>query len=291
MSRLPQLRPVCVQLTEIPYSFHFLFGLRRQTEPLHIVHYLCLESCRRVYRPDAIHFHFVHEPHGPWWERIRPHLMLHRLARPARLDRSRYDDSEEGRFIRKAGWIFAHEADLLRLEVLLELGGVYADMDTLFVQPLPQRLFQREFVLGEEPPLPGADGVLRPSLCNAVILSRPGAAFAARWRERMPDAFDGTWNRHSCQEAARLWAELPEAVHVVPQRYFYRHPATPAGVRTLLEGLDPDFHDVYSLHLWAHLWWDEWRTDFTTFHAGLLTEERIRTVDTTYNVIARGFLD
>jgi hypothetical protein len=133
--------------------------------------------------------------------------------------------------------------------------------------------------------------VLRPSLCNALMLARPGAAFPARWRARMAEAFDGTWSRHSCQEAARLWSAFPDAVHVVPQRYFYRHAATRAGLAALLETLDPDFHDVYSLHLWAHLWWDEWRTDFTTFHAGLLTADHIRTVDTTYNVIARGFLD
>jgi len=289
---MPQLPAKLTKLADIPNSFHFLFGLRPQTEPLHLVHYLCLESCRRVYRPDAIHFHCVHEPHGPWWERIRPHLTLHRVAKPPRLAGSpRYGDTEEGRFIRKAGWTFAHEADFLRLEVLLEFGGVYSDMDTLFVQPLPPRLFQHEFVIGEEPPSRAADGVLRPSLCNALMLSRPDAAFAARWRERMPEAFDGTWSRHSCQEAALLWAAMPEAVHVVPQRYFYRHPPTREGIRTLLEGLDPDFHDVYSMHLWAHLWWDAWRTDFTAFHAGLLTEERIRTVDTTYNVIARGFLD
>jgi hypothetical protein len=33
------------------------------------------------------------------------------------------------------------------------------------------------------------------------------------------------------------------------------------------------------------------RTDFTAFHAGLLTEDYIRNVDTTYNIVARRFLD
>lgn len=259
---------------------------------MHLVHYLCLESCRRVHRPDAMHLHYSYEPHGTWWERIKPYLTLHRVAGKRSLaDSPRYHETDEGRLIQNAGWSFAHEADFIRLEILLQFGGVYADMDTLFVQPFPQRLFQHDFVLGEEPALPGADGVLRPSLCNALILSRPGATFPAQWLERMCEVFDGTWSRHSCQEAALLWAAMPDAVHVVPQRYFYRHPPTPAGVRMLLEELDPDFHDVYSLHLWAHLWWDAWRTDFTTFHAGLLTEDYLRKTDTTYNVIARGFLD
>lgn len=279
-------------MTDVPNAFHFVFGLRPQREPMHIVHYLCLESCRRVNRPDAIHFHYMHEPHGAWWERIRPYLTLHRVAgKPRIADSPRYRDTEEGRFIQKAGLSYAHEADFIRLEALLEFGGIYADMDTLFVQPLPQRLFQHDYVLGEEAAQQGVDGVLRPSLGNALMLGRPGAAFAARWLERMLEVFDGTWSRHSCQEAARLWSRMPDAVYVVPQRYFYRHPPTRDGVRALFETLDPDFHDVYSLHLWAHLWWDAWRTDFSPFHAGLITEEHIRRSDTTYNVIARGFLD
>ena len=58
----------------------------------------------------------------------------------------------------------------------------------------------------------------------------------------------------------------------------------------LLQGCDPDFHGVYSMHLWAHLWWSEKNTDFSLFHAGMLTEKYVRTVDTTYNVVARRFL-
>jgi hypothetical protein len=201
------------------------------------------------------------------------------------------DESAEALVIRESGWLYAHEADFLRLNVLLESGGVYADMDTLFVQALPQRLRQYEFVLGEEPPQAGAQGVLRPSLCNAMILSRPDAPFAARWLDEMRRVYDGSWDRHSTQAAAQLWGEMPAALHVVPQRFFYRHAFTRDGLHTLLRGFDPDYTDVYSMHLWAHLWWDQARTDFTDFHAGLLTESYIRSEDTTYNVIARQFLD
>jgi hypothetical protein len=84
---------------------------------------------------------------------------------------------------------------------------------------------------------------------------------------------------------------MPEAIHVVPQTGFYRHAATRRGVRTLLEGHEPDVAGVYSLHLWAHLWWDAWRTDFTALHAGQVDEDYVRTRTTTYAVLARRFLD
>jgi hypothetical protein len=279
-------------MAEIAPVFHFIFGLKPQQEPMHIVHYLCLESCRRVNRPRAICLHYRHEPCGPWWERIKPHLCLRPIGAASLIpDATRYDTTAEGRLIRDAGWMYAHEADFLRVAVLLEEGGVYADMDTLFVAPLPEHLFRHPFVLGEEAPIPAADGVLRPSLCNALILARPGAAFARSWRATMARAFDGTWSRHSCQQAARLWGEMPEELHVVPQSYFYKHAATPRGVRTLLEGYDADLAGVYSLHLWAHLWWDAWRTDFATLHANQLDETYVRGMKTTYAVLARRFLD
>ncbi len=273
-------------------TFHFIFGLRPQTEAFHLAFYLCLESCRQVNAPAEIHFHYRNEPYGPWWERIRPYLVLRHIeGKTAGFAPERYASSAEGRFIEQAGISFAHEADFLRMEILIAEGGCYADMDTLFVQAYPQRFFEGEFVIGEERAFVGDDGILRPSLCNAVMFAQPGARFARAWLARMGEAFDGTWNRHSCFEAARLWDTLPDAVQVLPHSYFYRHTWTPRGIQTLFEACDRRSHaDLYSIHLWAHLWWSETRRDFTDFHAGLITPEFVRSVDTTYNLIARRFL-
>ena len=35
----------------VPRLAHFVFGLLEQTEPFHPMHYLALESCRRVLQP------------------------------------------------------------------------------------------------------------------------------------------------------------------------------------------------------------------------------------------------
>lgn len=273
-------------------DFHFVFGLREQHEPFHLLHYLCLASCRATNRPDAIHFHYRHEPFGPWWDAIKPHLTLVRVpARVEGFEPARYRDSAEGRIIERLGLAYAHEADFLRMDILLEHGGAYADMDTLFVREYPDAWFGEEFVIGEEnsPFAPGQ--LLRPSLCNAVMLARPGARFAAHWRERMAATFDGSWNRHSCDEAARAWQCMPGAVRVLPREYFYRYGSTVAGLRTLLEESDRGRADLYSVHLWAHLWWDAARTDFSRVHAGQVDETWIRTRDCTLAQLARRFLD
>jgi len=272
-------------------EFHFVFGLRPQREPFHLARFLALESCRRTQAPDAIHLHHRHDLWGPWWERIAPHLTPHRVGQePRGFDRSRYAATGEGRLIAARGWDYAHEADFLRLEILREAGGAYADIDTLFVERYPDDWFERECVVGEEPPVVGDDGVLAPSLCNAVILARPGARFVERWLDDARRSFDGTWSRHSCSAAGRLWSEAGEALHVLPQRTFYRHGPSRAGIASLFEERDDRLDGVASLHLWAHLWWDASRTDFTRFCAAAFTTDWVARGESTVAAIAQRFV-
>jgi len=279
-------------MASVPRHFHFVFGLHEQTAPLHLIHYLCLESCRVVNAPDAIHLHVRHEPFGPLWDRIRPHLVLHSIgAQPSDYDRTCYAASEEGRLIAHLGLDYAHEADFIRLDALIEHGGVYADMDTLFVRPYPAAWYDEEFLIGEEAPTLRSGALIRPSLCNAVMFSRPRSRFAQAWRERMGEAFDGSWSRHSCDAAGALWGQLPEAVRVMPEEYFYAFPCTRHGLKALLQEAQPLPESAFSLHLWAHLWWARERTDFTAVHAGMFDLHTLRNVDCTYNVVARRFID
>lgn len=44
---------------DVPSRFHFVFGFKLKSEPFHVVFCLCLESCRRINRPEAIHFHYI----------------------------------------------------------------------------------------------------------------------------------------------------------------------------------------------------------------------------------------
>ncbi len=85
-------------------SFHFVFGLRPQTEPFHVMHYLCLRSCRNLHPASEIHFHYRNLPHGAWWDRIAPELVLHQVDQiTPGFKPSLYKNTPEGRFIDKAG--------------------------------------------------------------------------------------------------------------------------------------------------------------------------------------------
>lgn len=269
----------------IPNIFHFVFGLREQREPFHLVFYLCLASCRTVNRPDAIYVHYHHRPYGHYWDLACEFVTPVPVEPNAFVADFRYADQGI------EPYRYAHHADFIRLERLLEQGGVYADIDTIFVHPIPETLWRQPFVLGREGDVVAAPGQPpQPSLCNALIMAEPGAAFGRLWLAEMRRAFDGTWSAHSTLLPERLRQLHPELIHVEPERTFYAYPWTAEGIGRLLEGVETDWHGIASIHLWSHLWWQRGRRDFSNFHAGRMTERRIARVDTTYNLIARRHL-
>jgi hypothetical protein len=263
-----------------------VWGLKDEAEPFHLIHYLCLESCRRVQQPEQIVLHCRHRPHGRYWELIEPHVTL----APAELVPEVTAAAVDERLV-PARYRYAHHSDFIRLDALIEAGGIYADIDTLFVQPLPAGLFEQSFVIGREDDVRDElTGVVRPSLCNALLLSEPGSLFAVMWRRTAAAALNGTWSNHSTLLPYELSEKLPSAVHIEPRRSFYEYGPNPGDLARLLEHCEDDTTGVSSIHLWAHLWWDEGRTDFSPVHAGLIGEEFVRGVDTTYSVLARAFL-
>lgn len=263
-----------------------MWGLKDEAEPFHLVHYLCVESCRRVQQPERIVLHCRHLPHGPYWQMLEPFVTVVPAELAPEVERASYDDR-----LVPADYRYAHHADFVRLDALIETGGMYADIDTLFVQPFPSELFAAKFVLGREDDVRDElTGIVRPSVCNALMLSEPRSLFAVTWRRTAAAALNGTWSNHSTLLPYELSQKLPGSVHVEPRRSFYHYGPSRDGLSRLLEQLDEDTAGVYSIHLWAHLWWQAERRDFSAIHAGLLDEQFIRQVDTTYNVLARPFL-
>lgn len=273
-------------MTNIPKVFHFIFGLKVQTEPFHLSHYLAIKSCMRVNNPDKVYFHYEHLPYGPWWDEIKDSLTLNKIEKDQFMAAYAYGNPS------LEAYRYAHISDVSRLQILLEYGGVYADIDTIFIQPIPDELYKYPCVMGHEkvdrhaPAAVAAGG----SLCNAFMMAEKNASFIQHWLDRMFDEFDGSWSAHSTFLPYRLSQAYPDTIHVEPEQSFFHLDWTREGIRSLFTKKVELPKQVYSLHLWSHLWWDKARTDFTFFHEGRLTPNYIRYGNTTYSRLANPFL-
>ncbi len=250
----------------IPNLVHFVYGMQedRGDRPFSLVHYVAFRSALEIHRPDRIWLHTGYTPSGPWWEAISSDVEVRIVAIPKTVQGNRLDRPE-------------HRSDVVRLEALLEFGGLYLDMDTVSVRSIA-KLRRFRCVLGEETtPGSGSHG-----LSNAVMMAEPGSSFFRRWLEEYATFNQDYWNTHSVV-LPRLLAEqaAPGVIHTEPARSFHWPSWDDAGIKALFAE-DRSYPDAYVHHLWAGKTWEA--------HLAGLTPEHIFAVDTTYNRLARPFL-
>lgn len=110
---------------------HYVYGLSPTFggRPFAFMQYLCMMSALRVLKPEIIYFHHVYEPSGWYWEQWKKAVSE---SGTTRLELVKQRDVTEvfGNPVEH----FAHKADVLRLEVLRDYGGVYLDVDVLVIK-------------------------------------------------------------------------------------------------------------------------------------------------------------
>jgi hypothetical protein len=203
----------------IPNIIHFIWI--GNGPPFSLLHYLSVATAARVNRPEAMWLHFAEEPSGPWWERAKPHLRLNPIAAPVEIFGNPLHH-------------YAHQTDVLRLEILLRTGGIYLDLDVVCVNPLAP-LLDQPCVMGRQS---------HQGLCNAVILAEPGAVFIRKWLEAYRTFDESVWDFHSVRLPMHLAASHCGPIRVLDQYAFF-YPTWQ----------DPLYHLLWMDRLPSALWW------------------------------------
>jgi hypothetical protein len=250
----------------IPGIVHFVYGMcsNRRDRPFSFVHYVAFRSALEVHQPAQLILHTGYEPSGPWWDAISPAVQVRIVTPPTSIHGNPVDRPE-------------HRSDLVRLDALLEFGGLYLDMDTISVRSIAKLRIHR-CVLGEErTPGSGSHG-----LSNAVMMAERHSHFLTRWKRAYSTFNQAYWNTHSVV-LPRLLAKqsAPGEVHTLPVESFHWPSWDDQGVSLLFEE-DHTYPDAYVHHLWAGKTWDS--------HLSSITPNSIWTSDTTYYRLARRFV-
>lgn len=279
-------------ISMIPNILHFVFGMAPDFggKPFSLVHYISVRSAVGLNNPEKAYFHYQYEPEGPWWEKAKPLLTLNKITAPEQIFGNRL-------------YHVAHQADVVRLQMLKETGGIYMDLDTISVKPFTG-LLQHSFVIGEELKVKAVpknwrqkmkqnmrrwmgndDHESTDGLCNAILLSEKNSAFVNRWldsyRSFRSKGRDKYWNEHSVLLPLQLAEAHPdELVRLGP--YAFHYPLYNAeGLKQLFEE-NHNFHEALAHHLWESNAWEPYMKNMEV--------QSILTNDTTYNLLARKFI-
>lgn len=198
-------------------------------------HHLSVKSAVERSGVDEIYFWMDKEPEGVYWDLTKPFVTTFKVDPPKQIF---------GIPITQP----AHKSDVLRLQILLEYGGIYVDTDTIFVKSF-EPLLDVNFSLGAQ----GKNGV--EGLCPAVIISEKNAVFAQYWLAGFKTHFQGGppgslgWCIHSVNLPARLAHSMPDHITVQPYDFFFWPLYHQEHMEVLFEQ-DRKFPNAFSHHLW-----------------------------------------
>jgi len=217
----------------IPNIVHYVYINER---PWKLHHYLSVKSALVKAKVDKVHIWLDEEPIGEWWDKTKPLVVVHKVVPPTEIF---------GKPITQP----AHKSDVIRLQILIEEGGIYADTDVIFIKPFKD-LLDNQFVMGQQ----GVGG--REGLCPATMLGSKDSIFAKTWLAGFKDKFEGgppgspTWCTHSVHLPAYLATTMKEHTTIVNHKAFFWPLYHPTGIKDIFETPNYTVPNAYSIHLW-----------------------------------------
>ena len=247
----------------IPNIVHFVYIKER---PWKLHHYLSVKSAVQRSGADKVKIWLDEEPDGEWWDKTKPLVTVQKVKPPTEI----FD---------KPITQPAHKSDVIRLQVLIQEGGIYADTDIIFLKSF-QPLLDNEFVMGQQ----GVNG--NEGLCPATMLGAPNSRFAKQWLAGFQTTFEGgppgspTWCTHSVSYPRWLAQQMNDGITLVDHEAFFWPLYHQPHIEMLFEQ-NMEFPNAYSIHLWessGKKYLDE------------MTVEQIKTTNTTFTNITRDLL-
>ena len=205
----------------IPNIIHFIHisGYRQFS----FCNMLAVLSAHRVQKPDKLYLYYTdEETDNRWWNIAKEYATLVKINPLTEFQGVKLDYPQ-------------YQADVIRLQKLVELGGIYLDTDILTLKSFDP-LRHHSCVMGGEGYNGHVEGLNTNdldkigSISNAVIMAEPNHRFTKKWLELLPSKFKHSiWAYHAVVLPLEMVKEDHTLYHVEPVESFipfdFRNPS------------------------------------------------------------------
>ena len=221
------IRQNCLDDLPVPNVIHLLWYGKGEHQ-FDIQNAIGLYSILTVSKPCLLILHGNVEHTGPLWNTMLP------LAKNVVRVHKEPTTHIKGRKIRNV----QNMADIGRIELLIEYGGIYLDSDMIITRKLD--LFRSvQFAANKE----GGDG----SLSNGILIAVPGQELLKIWLDSW-DTYDGvSWTSHSTWGITKLARKYPHLISYLGPvfiKFGYHEQWTQLYKKTC------SLHDAYAGHIY-----------------------------------------
>jgi hypothetical protein len=228
----------------IPNVIHMMYFIGPKSRPFNFINYLAVRAAFEIQKPDLFYFYYNEEPVGnEHWENIKEYVTLVKIN-PPDIDYPQY------------------QADFVRMEKIIEHGGIYLDTDMILLKNL--------FPFMDEPCTLGGEGYVDAkiglnsknikdiaSISNAIMICEPQNKFMKMWYEKMPEAMKSDiWAYHAVVLPLDLYKQNPNLVDLQTVETFVPFDFRDDSIFYEVDGAEEELRKSYSMHLWETIWKD-----------------------------------
>lgn len=181
----------CTDNSTVPNIVHYIwFG----SLPFDFMYFISFLSAYKYQNPCLIMFFHDMLPSGIWWNLLRqtvPNIVLVRVTTPTHIS---------GRKIK----FIQHKADIFRLHILEEYGGIYLDTDQYILRSLDE-FRNNECTMGV-----AHDGAIG----SALIIAARHSRFIKKWIESYHSYDPQSWGDNSVTMGKKLAEKFPDLVRL-----------------------------------------------------------------------------
>ena len=225
----------------IPNIIHFLFFGFTDFE---FFHYLAIVTAYNVQKPDKIYLYNQKEPiNNKYWLLIKKYVEIVHIDPPTEFKGIKLES-------------YQYKADIVRMEKLLEHGGIYLDIDVLVLKPF-HHLLEYNCVVGAESGPSDTTNINEiGSITNAVLMCEPNHPFIKKWYDSIADNIVGKcWAYHAVCLPKILLLDNSDNVHIEPKRSFMPFCFRDKYIfNTNDKDRKSELNDSYTIHLWETIW-------------------------------------
>lgn len=174
----------------IPNIFHFICISPMKFE---LYHYLAVKSAIDIHKPITTYIYVDKEPESNcYWDIIRKHVTVEYISVPHTFHGINIVHPQ-------------YKADIIRLEKLIERGGIYMDIDNLSIKSFEPLFENNSLIMGgsldKYPDITDITDEYMDKLdaiSNAIIMCEPNHPFLIKWYEELPNNLVGKpWAYHA----------------------------------------------------------------------------------------------
>jgi hypothetical protein len=262
----------------VPYVVHYiLLGKNGRMAEMCYPAFLSIKATIIRMNPTVVKLHtYGLDTSNPWWK-----LLEHRVTL-VEYDRHTLN-GPHGRHVDE--FSLAHQADFLRLSILMREGGIYLDTDVYPLKSFTDLLNNpRDIVMGHE-------GGNRYGLCNAIVIARAGSQFLQKWIRSYSTFNRRIWNYHSVRMPKMLQVQYPDLICPLSPTVFFW--PTWSGKHRRYMQMPINQEDAMELQHNMSAYGGAMYENQLAIHGSAedLTPEKVLTEDTRFNILMRDLVN